>query len=511
MKTNRFEKTLRQKLESIQPDFQDQDWTKLQSHQQLHAPQNFWQTSGHWIGYAAAAITTAAMVILYVHQSNQNDRLMKELVGLKQQISMNTQARSEAILAKPDTIYIIQREEIFRDRPLWAEVPVNSKTEKTPDESFQVGSVDAGTEIEKNGPLIAGVDGKSDLPSEEVSENTIPLKTSQKVKTTPTQATEVGMEKKVAIADLPIDVSDNGIERVATVEQPTEGAGAPPTTNTNPSGQTANAAEEPIQLSFLAPIAMQKPITTGQYHQRHLLKRMPYIATAPQKIAEVKSPKSTESTKAANKSERLLPAFNLNIPYRIGLGQQWEGRTNAFSVWNEVLLNKHWSLQGGISRKNLEDQRFISEKTFRDFKKEDFREGNAQRLPPNFKIFNIVTKTTLTQIPLSLAYRDDISKDFSYFLSAGTNLNIRAKQLTSFDFERPTSDFGQQSNLRKAPAPIVDNLMVSAGIEKRWNPIILQVDSYVSTHTKAMPYLNDRTSVGLRAKILYEFGGTGKK
>ena len=54
MKTNRFENTIRRKLESIEPDFQEQDWARMQNYMQAHTPPSFLQQYGSWIGYAAA-------------------------------------------------------------------------------------------------------------------------------------------------------------------------------------------------------------------------------------------------------------------------------------------------------------------------------------------------------------------------------------------------------------------------------------------------------------------------
>lgn len=514
MKTSRFEKTLRQKLESIQPEFQDQDWTKLQSYQQLHAPQTFWQTYGHWIGYATATIATAAMVVLYVNQSNQNDRLIKEMESLKQQVAIekSTQPSSVSIPTKTDTVYIIQRQEIIRERPMWAELPGTLKTGELVDDNSLVSSPEATPINYPASKPDAKPAADQELASEvapEITDESTPTRIAQTKKTTPDQTTgkPVGDQKVISPADN--SSKDPGVttqkSEVAS-NQPTGDDASPPTNNTSLPVQSAAPSNEPIRLTAVAPLSAQKPVFDNQKYQRRLMKRMPQVATTslePEKPKQVQSVAKAEKVK---KSERLLPDFNLNIPYRVGIGQQWEGRTNAFSVWNEVLLSDHWSIQAGLSWRKLEDQKFFSEATFREEKREDFRKDNAPRLPSNFKIFNIVTATTLTQIPLNLVYRDAISRDFSYFVGAGTNLNIRAKQLTTFDFERPTRDFGQDGKQRNATVPLITNFLVSAGIEKRWNPIILQVDSYLTTRTKAMPFSPDRTSVGLRVKLLYEFG-----
>lgn len=516
MKTSRFEKTLRQKLESIQPEFKDQDWTKMQSYQQLHAPQTFWQTYGHWIGYTAAALTTAVMVVLYVHTSSQNDQLLKELNNLKEQVATQKETPPATAPAIRDTIYVIQRQEIITQQPFLVEVPGTQTIEElAPNNNPEIATELQPTGVsEQQGNTPATVPkGQSSGQSEVLpgkTEGEEPLsKVQDGVRNNSREVTSrIGEENRTTSPSVGSarDVVRPNIEKSNPANQPSDGAVTPPIDGSRESAELAAPNQEPVRMVAVSPLSSQPPVFENRTYQRRLLNRMPRVATTGKETEKTRQVTSVAKVEKTQKSERLLPDFNLNLPYRVGLGQQWEGRMNAFSVWNEVLLNEHWAVQTGLSWKKLENQKYFSEINFREIKKQDFRKENAPRLPPNFKIFNIVTATTLTQIPLNLVYRDAISNDFSFFVGTGTNLNLRAKQVTTFDFERPTRDFGQDAKQRYATIPLVNSFQVLAGVEKRWNPIVLQVDSYVTRRIKTMSFLPDRTSVGLRVKLLYEFG-----
>jgi hypothetical protein len=79
MKTDKFENTIRRKLESISPEFHEDDWTKMQDYMHAHTPPTFWQQYSSWFGYAAAAAVTSVLVFLYTNQLSQNNNLLSDV------------------------------------------------------------------------------------------------------------------------------------------------------------------------------------------------------------------------------------------------------------------------------------------------------------------------------------------------------------------------------------------------------------------------------------------------
>lgn len=539
MKTNRFDEILRRKLESIQPDFQDQEWDKWQAFRQ-HATPTFWQTYGHWLGYAVATLTTAVMVVLYVNQSNQNQDLLNEMQALKQQVIAQNQASEEASTSatsgstsspevlpevskvpRPDTVYVVEHRTVYVERLPRVEVVENSEstsiiedseTEKIPDVLEKIGI--ANNQQEQENSLRPGA---SSPTTEEIARTN-----------TPTSANKYILDSKTEAA-LPGSKNNRGSGKPKNSNNVASSQGTLPVFGSesqteNPMKVAQNSDLERLDLGEI--IALPTPTytrsSTNAY--RRLQSRMPRPAKskAPeQRVAQAENPTvirqkpqvpaSVQKVEKVAQDERLLPDFGLGLPFRVGVGQQWMGRTKALGVWNEILLGKHWSVQAGLSFQKLEDQKFYNDRIFRDKTHEDFRKEHAKPLPPSFDIFNITIRTTLTQIPLNLTYRGDLGHSFAYFAGVGTNLNLRAKQNLSFDFKLPTNDFGQQSAQRSVPFPLVNNVNVQVGAEKRWSPIVFQASLLLNNRLKTFPYLDDRTGLGIQVKVLYELGATKKK
>jgi hypothetical protein len=538
MKTNRFDEILRRKLESIKPDFQDQDWDKWQAFRQ-HATPTFWQTYGHWLGYAVAALTTAVMVVLYIHQSEQNQDLLKEMQELKQQITASSQEDQVALdsastgrldlnaqpstkpfnLASTDTIYIVERQTVYLERQSETEA-----TEKPANRRIvlETGKIPAIPEM-KN--------AVENLPNQEIflSSGKTPF---PGPKTTPDENGTVDPPEASSAAKTQAGLTEpnslRGTRNLKTSPDSSLAGSQVPispaiTEAGTPKGNKPHDSER-LDLGVIDPLLTPTYSQPATDFYRSLQSRMPRPAravTADQRIVQTKIPvvanqipevpSSVQKVEKIAKDKRLLPDFGLGLPYRVGVGQHWAGRTKASGLWSEVLLGKNWSVQAGLSFQKLEDQKFYNDRIFREKTHEDFRNEHAKPLPQSFDIFNITVGTALTRIPLNLTYRTEIGHNFALFAGAGTQLNVRAKQILSFDFKRPTNDFGQQTAERSVPVPFINNMNVLVGAEKRWSPIVLQVNALLNTGFKTFPYFNDRTNAGVQVKILYELGAAKKK
>ncbi|GAB2768073.1 hypothetical protein GCM10027275_08200 [Rhabdobacter roseus] len=439
MKTNHFEDTLRRKLESIEPRFQEQDWERMQQHMQAHTPPTFWQSYGSWVGYAASLLIVGALAGVFLHQRSQNDALRQELATLREQVSQQ-QSLAATPPPKPDTVYIVEKQLVYQPS-------VGTSYRQNPAQKY----------------LAEGA-----LPSAEVL----------------------------------VAQSTPEADALTTGPPPVSGA------EITDSGQVSPAQRQ--ALIDLEELAYQPELLASSTDlDRAFRKRQPR-ASAHVKVPSQSLPTQPESTQqlaSSKKGKRLLPFFNLKVPLRVGGGQQWEDRYRATSLFAEVLVGKHFGINTGVSWQKLEQKKFFTEKVFRDQMFMDFRKAHAVALPSTFEIFNINTRATLLQVPLNVTYRGDMGNDFSFFTGLGTAINLQARQNLTFDYRQPTQEYAEQQRRFKEPMPALNNVLVSAGVEKRWAPIVVQVDSYLNTQIRTFPFLNDRSSLGLRVKLLYEFGG----
>ena len=224
------------------------------------------------------------------------------------------------------------------------------------------------------------------------------------------------------------------------------------------------------------------------------------------------SSKSSISDKQAEKiakAENTIPRLNLKVPYRFGAGIQFEGHNQVKTITGEVLISKKFSLSTGISWLKVKPMEFFNEKIFRDKNRKDFKRSHPNEVPMAFEILNINVKPTLVQIPLTVAFRNELNHNFSYFVGAGTNVTVNGKEKFSFDCRvpNPNHEFLTKSFERKMDVPIINSLNFSAGIEKTWHPVVVQLEGYVYTYFKQLSPESQRTGPGVKIKLLYQIGG----
>ncbi|WP_247233895.1 hypothetical protein [Telluribacter sp. SYSU D00476] len=509
MKINRFEENLRKKLESIQPEFQEKDWQRMQSYMRQHAAPTFWQTHGPWIGYAAAASTAVLTTVLYFHQSHQNEKLRKEITSLKKTVEQQQMAPPTVTIQR-DTVYVAGKEKAAEpDKALfeqkWRELyPTRPQAPSTPlPQDQELATSPALAEEKPAAPRVEPV-GKPAVVTPDAATEAAdrPQEPTNRQEPPPVLAQQsTGLQEKQSNnqENLTQRRIDLGTSRNSESVAPGRESVHPTNIATDQRVEIQGVEELPAR-----PLAMRTPLA------RKLYRRMPPAQKDKSTLASV--PPTTQATQPtaqpqpveAQKPERILP--DLPVPYRIGLGQQWEAKARATSLWSEILLSRHWSITTGLNWQKHQEERYVNERIFHDKKRQDFRAMHGRRIPPSFEVLNITTRTTLLQLPVGVNFRGELGRNFAYLAGAGTTINLRAKQEISFDLRIPTQQIDHWSERVLPRPPAFTNVVLSAGLEKRWDPIVLQAETYFIARNDARPYLPDNESLGIRFKLLYQFG-----
>jgi len=525
MKTDKFEKTIRQKLESISPDFHEEDWTKMQNYMQVHTPPTFWQQYGSWLGYAAAASVSVVMAFLYVNQLSQNNMLVSDVKKLQNQIEVIKS--SPTTIQKTDTVYIVQKE-LTRDQFLNVEpqnYPVanseSAATESTEPEQTENIDQDNATDradvlraIEK--PVYAENKAvNSPEPSDRVKEKSESEAESRNIASNNT--TNISSETAVS--------KDNRESKFLSGKSYGNIAGSNPLPNLhNGSKQFESGSVNdgltpatPVfsktlddHFSNISEIQTARIINSSRQMNYALLSRL-----APRQVKKVLLastpviPVDDKKVEKTTKAENTIPRLNLKVPYRFGGGIQFEGKNQVKTVVGEVLVSKKFSVSAGVSWMKIKPMEFFTAKIFREKNRQDFQKSHPKEVPMAFEILNIKIKPTLVQIPLTVAFRNEIKNNFSYFISTGTNITVKGNESFSFDCRVPNqkSEFLNKSFERKMDIPVINSLNFSAGIEKDWHPIVIQIEGYAYTYFQQLSPESARTGPGVKLKLLYQIGG----
>lgn len=496
MKTSRFEENLRKKLESIEPDFQEADWLKMQAYMPVKPTPSFWQSHGQWLGYTAAAASTVVMGLLYINQSRQTEALLSEVSSLKTTIEQQ-QVASKKTDNKTDTIYI------FKDYPV-RELNRSS----LPDNATISGE-------------YAHTTNQKDFENQPITSNNQDItntSTASKVNQTAEQPTD----NTQAVAEKPRYSETAGPGRDGASSVPPGGTipeNAVTQLNSSPEN-TISELSTRIDWNTIETLETPKLEINNAYLNRILVHRIPkanakhYQAPTPDpaKPTEKQLAKSSTAAQPSSPAEatRILPVLPPTIPYRVGIGQQWESQSKSTTLWYEMLFGRHFALNTGISWVKLDDQKFQNDIAFWDKTRINFRKYNGGKVPSAFSVYNISMRTTALQLPVNFLYRSNPSGDLSLFVGIGTNVNLNTKQTIDCDVLIPNGRFEQHSQKGLLDIPAFNNASFSLGIEKRWNPIAVQVDSYLSLYSRSRPIFQDSRNLGLRVKVLYAFGGNKK-
>lgn len=487
MKTDKFEKTIRQKLESISPDFQESDWAKMQNYMHAHTPPTLWQQYGSWLGYAAAASVTSVMAFLYVNQLSQNNKLGRDVKSLQSQIA--TIKENPAATPKVDTIYVL------RDA-------VSSNQE---DRSQAYTTIDA-EEVFTNHEQSAAENTVASAPDAD--------RTTEKEKNRIQQEQILYSDKNSAAEFVGIQTEkedetlhpgeSNASESIlnttntATLSTPENGVLA---------SKTLGAGFENISTQSPLTPAMRTEQLKGALMSRLSARqiRKTWMAST---AASYKAPTSGKKAEQITQTENVIPQLNLKVPYRFGAGMEWQKNVQAKTVTGEVILGKRFSISAGLSWLKLKQMQFFNEKGFREANKRDFKQTHPNQVPAAFVVTNIQIEPTMMQIPLTVAFRNELKDNWAYYVAAGANVTVKSNEKISFSciVPKPQQEILTQSFERKMDISPINSLNFSLGVEKAWHPIVLQAEGYMYSYFKPLTPLNPRSGPGFKVKLLYQIG-----
>jgi|GEM_PF-5012421 len=290
----------------------------------------------------------------------------------------------------------------------------------------------------------------------------------------------------------------------------TDALGTSETASGRPNTQLAVAPLQPL------PIQPNTDALITRFNRR-ARRIKPTTPSAPVTSVAVQTPKqkAADVTNAEPESVRPTPSGQIRI------GGAAEVGTNQQSVgaYGEVLLGRHWSVGVGLNRVWLPSERFVTEVQFRTEKRHDFRRDFGRGVTYIHDILDITLQGYSWQIPISASYRLPMKRGFVLTSSVGANLSVYTQEQATYllrlryipipqpgpgpkpgyDKDRIVEFRQQQSN------NFYHSWMVSAGVEKQLNRFVFQASPYITIPFWIAPSSLNNTSVGVRARVLFQF------
>lgn len=483
MKTNRFENTIRRKLESIEPDFQEQDWARMQNYMQAQTPPSFLQQYGSWIGYAAAASVTSVMAYMYVNQLSQNDHLVRDMKNLQSQIEVIR--NQSAPVAKNDTVYVLQTAP--DGQSLQARLKPQDYGQSRSETNVQ-------HELKQEGLTKAEPVQEAFVPERGAAENAH-------------EPTPQGNKKAV------YELREKPGESLAAAQPsynatPAESGAASGVPSNSAGGKTFGsefriaAINNPVEIQ--AGISLKRKMhydLASKLSARQVQKAL--VAT---NMPIAKVPISGKKAERVAQAESVIPKLPLKTPYRFGAGYQIEGNGQGKTVLGEVIIKKKFSIAAGITWLKVKPAEFFTETVFRERARKDFKTSHPGEVPLIFELYNIKIDQSVVQMPLTLAFRNTVKNDWAYYASMGTNIKLSSKETISYDCRGPKNEFFNQTFSKKGDVSPITSMNFAVGIEKAWHPIVVQAEGYWVNYFKPVTPLRQGAGPGLKVKLLYQIG-----
>lgn len=528
MKPNdKFEEILRQKLEQIQPKFQEEDWGRFRAYQQLHIPASFWGQFGSTLMYSAAGLVATVLVVTNFYQYRQNQQLDSQLAQLQTQLAQQA-APPERIVTRTDTVFVNRYIAVEATSPSQNPDAYNENLSPQNTDLVRSDLTSQPKEVSPASPstetldeIVASATGEKIIP---ISEDTKAIQASDNEQETVYQKTVKPKTAPSSIAKRPTSKTATTVrlsvqkQAAATNAAQTHGfqkaAGSslynkPGTPHTAPSQQVANTNETPSnESSEAANESLYEPLTP-------ILDWVELATIAP---AEIKVKRYAHLAQVSANAKATQPKTTSPPPsisfkgvkFRLGVGASVGDRYTGYSLNSSVLLGKYWSIDIGLKKSQLSGPQFFTEELFKQEVKKDFDDWRKTqktiRPPMAAQIFNIQTNVDVIRVPVTLTYRWPLRDDFTILASAGSNFNLSAQQFYSYQIRKFNGEFEKEGGDFRIKPALNNDVMLGFGVEKRWSHLVAQVETYTAPYLSKPSYLTENRNIGVRFKLLYQFG-----
>jgi hypothetical protein len=539
MKPDKFDESIRRKLEGIQPSFQEDDWAKFTAYQAAHAPSSFSfiKQYGRALMYSAASVAAAVMVFANVYQYRQNKQLDQQLSQLKTTLAQKNDAPIR-ISHRVDTVYITKYIKVESSQNNQYDESVPSLNDVSPNEVLTNNTQDVGESLRNVGKIIR------QNPDQRISE-VFEKQPSETENTTPKEA-EKSEEEIVPNQENTIlknSVAPKNKRNLTTKEilSKSTNASSRSTTQNSNSGSANfknNTGVFRKQREFVSSasndlvanntsVVTEAENTTAEStfdimpleHNSNLVE-LDGIEPAEAKVqryayaavtAATAAVPSTTTTESKTTAPKLPPISFKNMKFRIGTGLNIGDKFTAYSANTSLLLGKFWSLDLGLSQAKITGPQFYTEDIFKAKTQKDFDSWNKNKgavkpplAPP--QILDIKTSVSLWRMPISLTYRWPVKDGFSLLMSGGTNLNLSANQQYSYYIKERNGELEEKGGNFDITPSLSNDVVLAAGVEKQWRSLVLQAETYAAPYLQKPTYLTENRNIGIRVKVLYQFG-----
>jgi hypothetical protein len=187
-----------------------------------------------------------------------------------------------------------------------------------------------------------------------------------------------------------------------------------------------------------------------------------------------------------------------------GLGLVTSRNISGGEISLRMNMGSHITVGAGLRLGFTVLEVFDTERDFRLRKGRDFKSAYIQR-PDSVFISNISIRHRLIQVPIHLSYKFPVQNNWSVVVACGTDLDVRIRQVIGFDRRRGSENPVSVSLVVDRPAVALNNVVLSAGIQKDWSRFSFHAAPFIAPHVAQTTYRPQKANIGMFARLLYRF------
>ncbi len=467
MKTEKFDELVRQKIESVNPPFEEHEIDKV--HQFITKNQTAVPTFhfGYIIGGTATGIMIASLLFWNFTQLKNEKQLVETIKDLKKNKILH---ESTSITAKPETVFV--------------KVPLHEFTTLTKTITKQ-----ASPNTENTTPAKKDNTSNSKVcnPKNTIFENPFLSNNSKNRKNIDASANaQISTASNITEKNISPSITlDENISSIVEIKQSSENI------LVNNDGSKDNYS-----------IPTKDSVPKGQKDTD---------GTNPFSSIVVKG-SIQNSTKAIDNNPLInpMPNFLSKLHVRIGIGNEKANSQLGFHIFGDAVVNR-WSFRAGLKYLVVRNGSYASKDEYQTHEGKEFSEetddddGQGHIVPKT--ISNININDYVIQMPISLSYNLPLTNNFYFVFGLGSDIDIYTTKNVSYIVSLPTANDIQHSVAKPNTPSIFNNFVASVGIEKRWKLIFIQLKPFLSPQLSTVDYKKESLYYGLNISGGFAFGG----
>lgn len=526
MKTDKFEESIRQKLEGIDPPFRESNWVHFRSVLRRNGVPSIGGTVTQWLVPMMSAASVAGLLVLAVWQYRTNQQLEQSVRSLKDSVTILQQLPQEVPVAtapRVDTVYITREVLVPQRIPTAPQYrpgePSESRFSEDRRETGLASEPSSESIRQRNGEDVASPVRRSDgrLYSEE-SETPERLSDSSNERREtgrPTGGRSYSVENersgvpsgKGQKADRERwnradDRRYSGRQKPAGLETTRLLSGIPSNLENQPEERESATGSSASRSISWEPVSNRQFVLDSSYYVENFQRRV-------RRIRPLYLPSATRAIAAASPAKPEIEEPTSRVRFRLGGGGEIAGGQSGFGLAGEFLVGNHLSIGVGLTRLNLAGDSFLNDRQYNEKRNGNFRKDFPGKVPvdPRIEVLNISQKAKSWQLPITLGYRLPIGNDVTILPSAGLSFSLSTREQITFTHRKSSASFEFMPAYfdKKCTPSLYNSWLVSLGVEKQAGSWALQIMPYLSNPLSSSRNSLNQTTAGFRARIMYQF------